>query len=53
LLLLGCLSGLAAASEQARPPGLTAEQIAEKNITARGGPDTWRKIWTTWPILLR
>jgi hypothetical protein len=43
-LLLGCLSGLAAASEQAGPPGLTAEQIVEKNIAARGGLDAWRKI---------
>lgn len=28
----------------ARPPQLTAEQVVEKNVAARGGLDAWRKI---------
>ena len=42
-MLSACISSLAvAAAEQ----GLTASQIVEKNVAARGGLDAWRKIQT-------
>jgi hypothetical protein len=39
-----CFSTLAVASEPATEQGLTAAQIVEKNVAARGGLDAWRKI---------
>jgi outer membrane lipoprotein-sorting protein len=42
-------AGLTAASmaqESTAAPALTAEQIVEKNVTARGGLEAWRKIQT-------
>lgn len=43
-MLTVCILPYAVASEPALEQGLTAEQIVEKNITARGGLDAWRKI---------
>ncbi len=43
---LACISSLAAAAEPAAEQGLSADQIVEKNIAARGGLDAWRKIQT-------
>jgi len=45
-LLAACISSLALAGEPAEDPGLTAEQVVEKNVTARGGLDAWRKVRT-------
>lgn len=39
-----CVSTLAVASEPATEQGLTAAQIVEKNVAARGGLEAWRKI---------
>jgi len=39
-----CILPFAVAVEPALEPGLSAEQIIEKNITARGGLDAWRKV---------
>jgi hypothetical protein len=36
--------GNPSAKEKARASALTAEQIVEKNVAARGGLDAWRKI---------
>ncbi|MGF7001512.1 hypothetical protein [Paraburkholderia sp. GAS32] len=46
-MLIGCLTAAVYASEQI-PEGhdLSADQIVEKNVTARGGLDAWRKIQT-------
>jgi hypothetical protein len=33
-------------AEAASPPELTAEQIVEKNVAARGGAEAWRKVQT-------
>jgi outer membrane lipoprotein-sorting protein len=43
-MLSVCILPCAIAGEPAPEPGLSAEQIVEKNIAARGGPDAWRKI---------
>jgi hypothetical protein len=37
---------LAMAADAALPVPLTAEQIVEKNVAARGGLDAWRKVTT-------
>ncbi len=39
-----CLSTLAVAGDLADEQGLTASQIVDKNIAARGGLDAWRKV---------
>jgi outer membrane lipoprotein-sorting protein len=47
--LLACLSldqGLAAAESNASAGGLSAAQIVEKNVAARGGLTTWRAVQT-------
>jgi hypothetical protein len=36
--------GFALAKERTPAPQLTAEQIVEKNVAARGGLDAWRKV---------
>lgn len=43
-ILSGCISSLAVAGELEQ--GLSANQIVEKNVAARGGQDAWRKIQT-------
>jgi hypothetical protein len=43
-MLSVCMLPCAFAGEPAPEPGLSAEQIVENNIAARGGPDAWRKI---------
>jgi outer membrane lipoprotein-sorting protein len=47
---LACSSAAAQAQEpaagQSSEPGLSAAQIVEKNVAARGGKDAWRKIQT-------
>ena len=43
-VLSACLSSLAAAGEPALEQGLSASQIIEKNVAARGGLEAWRKI---------
>lgn len=40
----GCISMVAGANELVAEPGLTAAQIVEKNVAARGGLEAWRKI---------
>ena len=42
----GFLSTLAFAGEAVTESGLTAAQIVEKNVAARGGLEAWRKIQT-------
>ncbi|KVN38496.1 hypothetical protein [Burkholderia ubonensis] len=42
----GCVTAALCACEQMPGQGLTAEQIVEKNVAARGGLDAWRKIRT-------
>ncbi|MFM0130412.1 LolA-like protein [Paraburkholderia sediminicola] len=46
-MLIGCLTAAVYASEQI-PEGhdLSADQIVERNVAARGGLDAWRKIQT-------
>ncbi|NPT60320.1 LolA-like protein [Paraburkholderia elongata] len=46
-VLVGCLTAAVYASEQI-PEGhdLSADQIVEKNVAARGGLDAWRKVQT-------
>ena len=44
--LAGSIATLAVAGEPVPAPGLTAAQIVEKNVTARGGLEAWRKIQT-------
>jgi outer membrane lipoprotein-sorting protein len=45
-VLVGCLTAAVYASEQIPGHALSAEQIAEKNVAARGGLDAWRKVQT-------
>lgn len=42
----GCVSAVMLAGESAVALELTAEQIVEKNVAARGGLEAWRKIQT-------
>jgi outer membrane lipoprotein-sorting protein len=44
--LAASTTAAALAAESAAAPELTAEQIVEKNIAARGGLEAWRKIQT-------
>lgn len=44
--LSACISALAVAGEPVAAPELTAMQIVEKNVAARGGLEAWRKIQT-------
>ena len=44
--LAGCISTAAVADELVTAAGLTAAQIVEKNIAARGGLEAWRKLQT-------
>lgn len=44
--LVACISTLACAGEPAAVADLTATQIVEKNVAARGGLEAWRKIQT-------
>ena len=44
--LAACLSTLASAGEPVTVADLTAAQIVEKNVVARGGLEAWRKIQT-------
>jgi hypothetical protein len=46
VLLAASLAVAAQAGETAPSPALTAAQIVERNIAARGGLDAWRKIKT-------
>jgi outer membrane lipoprotein-sorting protein len=47
LLALGvCAAAGAAVSDSALVPELTAAQIVEKNVAARGGLEAWRKVET-------
>lgn len=46
LALAASATAAAAAAESATAPGLTAEQIIEKNVAARGGLEAWRKVQT-------
>src|SRR6266700_1263434 len=41
-----CSAANAVAADVARAPELTAQQIAEKNVAARGGLEAWRKVQT-------
>lgn len=43
---MAVLSLAAAAGERAVTPALTAGQIVDRHVTARGGADAWRKIQT-------
>ena len=43
---LGAVPAPAPASKSVPAPELTAEQIVEKNVAARGGLEPWRKIET-------
>jgi hypothetical protein len=45
-VLVGCLTATVFASEQIPEHGLSADQIVEKNVAARGGLDVWRKVQT-------
>jgi len=45
-MLVGCLTAAVYASEQIPEHDLSADQIVEKNVAARGGLDAWRKIQT-------
>lgn len=45
-MLAGGIVTLAVAGEPAPAPGLTAGQIVEKNMAARGGPEAWRQVET-------
>jgi outer membrane lipoprotein-sorting protein len=45
-VLVGCLTAVVYASEQIPEHNLSADQIVEKNVAARGGLDAWRKIQT-------
>lgn len=44
--LVACISTLACAGAPAAVADLTAAQIVEKNVAARGGLEAWRKIQT-------
>lgn len=43
-VLSACISSIAVASDPAIEQGLSASQIVEKNVAARGGLEAWRKI---------
>lgn len=43
-VLASCISTIAVADEPVVAPELTAAQIVEKNVAARGGLEAWRKI---------
>jgi hypothetical protein len=43
-VLLICIPSLAVAGDPAPEYGLSADQIVEKNVAARGGLDAWRKV---------
>ncbi|WP_322027193.1 hypothetical protein [Burkholderia sp. BCC1977] len=45
-VLAGCMAAALCACKQVPGQGLTADQIVEKNIAARGGLDAWRKVRT-------
>lgn len=45
-MLVGCLAATVFAGEQISRQTLTAEQIVDKNVAARGGLDAWRKVQT-------
>ncbi|MGU7780093.1 hypothetical protein [Burkholderia sp. PU8-34] len=45
-MLAGCVMAALCACEQLPGQSLSADQIVEKNIAARGGLDAWRKIQT-------
>jgi hypothetical protein len=45
-LLVGCVSFKALAGVPDPAPELTADQIVEKNVAARGGLEGWRKVKT-------
>ena len=45
-LLAGCLLSFAAAAASAAAASLSAEQIVEKNVAARGGLTAWRAVQT-------
>jgi outer membrane lipoprotein-sorting protein len=45
-VLVSCLTAAAYASEQIPEHDLSADQIVEKNVAARGGLDAWRKVQT-------
>ncbi|MEO8418546.1 MAG: hypothetical protein ABI475_07480 [Methylophilaceae bacterium] len=44
--IAGCISTWAGADETIALPALTADQIIENNVAARGGLEAWRKIQT-------
>jgi len=44
--LAASMTAAAAATESAPAPELTADQIIEKNVAARGGLEVWRKLQT-------
>lgn len=46
LALAVCVAAAAIADESPTAPDLTATQVIEKNVAARGGLDAWRKIQT-------
>lgn len=45
-LLAGCLLSLAAVAASEAAPSLSAEQIVEKNVAARGGLSAWHSVQT-------
>ncbi|MGU7769085.1 hypothetical protein ACV229_02735 [Burkholderia sp. MR1-5-21] len=45
-VLAGCVTAALCACEQLPGQGLSADQIVEKNVAARGGLDAWRKVQT-------
>ena len=45
-VLAGCMAAALCACKQVPGQGLTADQIVEKNVAARGGLDAWRKVRT-------
>src|ERR1700757_5196372 len=45
-LFVACAAVRAMGAQSAPVPELTAEQIVQKNVDARGGLEAWRKIQT-------
>jgi hypothetical protein len=45
-VLAGGIATLAVAGEPVPAPGLTAEQVVDKNVAARGGLEAWKKVDT-------
>jgi len=45
-MLVACITTAVSANELAAEPELSAAQIVEKNVAARGGLEAWRKIQT-------